>query len=62
MSYLYTRTLMGTFALITLVLAGAAVGRLLGLRLTEALYIAALVVVVLLSIAYRFIGQRQRKG
>lgn len=50
MSYLNIRTLMGTFALITLILAGAAVGRLLGLRLTDALYIA-----------YRFIGQRQRK-
>lgn len=61
MSYLNTRTLMGTFTLITLVLAGAAVGRLLGLRLTEALYIAALVVIGLLNIAYRFIGQRQRK-
>ena len=61
MSYLNTRTLMGTFALITLILAGAAVGRLLGLRLTEALYIAALVVIGLLNIAYRFIGQRQRK-
>ena len=61
MSYQNTRTLMGTFTLITLVLAGAAVGRLLGLRLTEALYIAALVVIGLLNIAYRFIGQRQRK-
>lgn len=61
MSYLNTRTLMGTFALITLILAGGAVGRLLGLRLTEALYIGALVVTGLLNIAYRFIGQRQRK-
>jgi hypothetical protein len=52
---------MGTFALITLILAGGAVGRLLGLRLTEALYIGALVVIGLLNIAYRFIGQRQRK-
>lgn len=62
MFYLNTRTLMGTFALITLILAGAAVGRLLGLQLTDALYIGALVVVGLLNIAYRFIGQRQRKG
>jgi Kef-type K+ transport system membrane component KefB len=53
---------MGTFALITLILAGAAIGRLLGLRLTEALYIGALVVVGPLNIAYRFIGQRRRKG
>jgi len=60
-SYLNTRTLMGTFALITLILAGAAVGRLLCLRLTDALYIGALVVIGLLNIAYRLIMQRQRK-
>lgn len=32
----------GTFALITLTLAGAVIGRLLGLSLIEALYIAGL--------------------
>lgn len=39
----------GTFALLTLVLALAAIGRLLGLSLHEALYIAGLTVAVIVS-------------
>ena len=61
MSYLNTQTLFGTFTLLTLILAVAAIGRLLGLGMSEALYIAALLVIGLVSVAYRFIGKRLRK-
>jgi hypothetical protein len=61
MSYLNTETLFGTFTLLTLILAVAAIGRLLGLEMGEALYIAALLVVGLVGFAYHFIGKRLRK-
>lgn len=56
MSYPNPQTLLGTFTFLTLILADAAVGRLLGLGMSEALYVAALVVVGLVSAAYRFFG------
>lgn len=61
MADLNTQTLFGTFVLITLILAVAAVGRLLGLGLSEALYLAALVVVGTVSAAYHFVGKRRRR-
>lgn len=61
MSYLNTQTLFGTFTLLTLILAVAAIGRLLGLGMGEAHYIAALLVIGLVSVASRFIGKRLRK-
>lgn len=61
MSYVNTQTLFGTFTLLTLILAVAAIGRLLGLGMSETLYIAALLVIGLVSVAYRFIGKRLRK-
>jgi membrane protein implicated in regulation of membrane protease activity len=61
MSYLNIQALFGAFALVTLILAGAAVGRVLGLGMSEALYAAALVTIGLVSAAYRFIGKRRGK-
>ena len=58
MSYLNTQTLLGTFTFLTLVLVVAAIGKLLGLGMSDALYIAALLVIGLVSAAYRFIGKR----
>jgi len=61
MSYLNTQTLLGTFTFLTLIPAVAAVGRLLGLEMSEALYVAALVVIGLVSAVYCFFGKRLRK-
>lgn len=61
MSYLNTQTLLGTFTFLTLILAVAAIAKLLGLEMSEALYIAALLVIGLVSAAYRFIGKRPGK-
>jgi uncharacterized membrane-anchored protein len=61
MSYLNTQTLLGTFTCLTLILAVAAISKLLGLGMSEALYIAALLVIGLVSAAYRFIGKRPVK-
>jgi len=47
--------------LLTLILAVATIGKLLGLGMGEALYIAALLIIGLVSVAYRFIGKRLRK-
>jgi membrane protein implicated in regulation of membrane protease activity len=61
MSYLNTQTLLGSFTFLTLILAVAAIGKLLGLEMSEALYVAALLVIGLVSVAYRFIGKRRGK-
>ncbi|MBE2184451.1 MAG: hypothetical protein IAE89_13565 [Anaerolineae bacterium] len=61
MSYLNTQTMLGTFTFLTLILAVAAIARLLGLGMSEALYIAALLVIGLVSAAYRFFGKRPGK-
>lgn len=61
MPYPNTQTLFGTFALVTLILAVAAVGRLLGIGISDALYLAALVVMGLVSAAYRIIRKTQGK-
>lgn len=61
MFYLNTHTLLGTFTFLTLILAVATIGRLVGLGMSEALYIAALLVIGLVSAAYRFIGKRPGK-
>jgi putative Mn2+ efflux pump MntP len=47
MTTLKPQTALGGFALITLLLAGAAVGRVLGVSLGEALYLTGLLLVVL---------------
>ncbi|MCB9451491.1 MAG: hypothetical protein H6672_08625 [Anaerolineaceae bacterium] len=64
MTYLNTQSLSGIFTLITLILAVAAVGRLLGLDMGEALYLATLLVAGLLRLAYYFAGRKrnQRKA
>jgi hypothetical protein len=61
MSYLNTQTLLGTFTFLTLILAVAAIGKLLGLGMSEALYVAVLLVIGLVSASYRFIGKRPGK-
>lgn len=47
MTTLKPQTLLGAFALISLLLAGAAVGRVLGLRFGEALYLAVLLLTLI---------------
>ena len=47
MAALKPQTALGGFALITLLLAGAAVGRVFGVSFDEALYLTGLVLVVL---------------
>lgn len=47
MTTLKPQTAVGTFALITLLLAGAAVGRVLGVSFGNALYLTGLMLVVL---------------
>lgn len=47
MTDLKPQTAVGTFALITLLLAGAAVGRVLGVSFGDALYLTGLMLVVL---------------
>ena len=61
MSYLNTQTLFGVFTLLILILAVAAIGRLLSLGMSEALYVAAVSVIGLVSAAYRFIGKQLGK-
>lgn len=46
MTTLKPQTLLGSFALITLLLAGAAVGRVLGVSLGEALYLTGVLLVI----------------
>ncbi len=53
--YLKLQTLLGGFALVTLLLAGAAVGLLLGMRFDEALYLTTLLLVALGWLANRFL-------
>ncbi|MBZ0276217.1 MAG: hypothetical protein K8I60_08740 [Anaerolineae bacterium] len=62
MAYLNTQSLSGIFTLVTLILAVAAVGKLLGLDMGEALYLATLLVVGLLRLAYYFAGWNQREA
>jgi hypothetical protein len=47
MTTLKPQTALGAFALITLLLAGAAVGRVFGMSVGEALYLTALLLVAL---------------
>ncbi len=47
MTTLKPQTAVGTFALLTLLLAGAAVGRVFGVSVGEALYLTALLLVAL---------------
>jgi hypothetical protein len=47
------QTLFGTFALLTLILAGAAIARVAGLALDAALYLSAFIVVVLAHLLYQ---------
>jgi hypothetical protein len=53
--YLKPQTLLGGFALVTLLLAGATVGRLLGMRFDEALYLTTLLLVALGWLVNRFL-------
>lgn len=47
MTFVKPQTALGGFALITLLLAGTAVGRVLGMGFGEALYLTALLLMVL---------------
>jgi membrane protein implicated in regulation of membrane protease activity len=53
MARLNRHTLLGGFCLMTLILAGAAVRRLAGLGMWEALYVSALAAALLVTAAYR---------
>lgn len=55
------QTAIGSFALITALLAGAAIGRVLGLELGEALYLAALTLIGSMWAASRLLLRRQRR-
>ena len=59
MARLNRHTLLGGFCLMTLILAGAAVGRLAGLGVWEALYISALAATLRPTAAYRFARRRE---
>lgn len=50
-------TLIGLFALLTVILAGAAIGRLLGLSASEGIYLTTLT----LAVVGWFIGRRMRR-
>ncbi|MBN8590657.1 MAG: hypothetical protein J0M33_02820 [Anaerolineae bacterium] len=47
------QTLLGTFGLLTLILAGAAIARLAGLPLDAALYLSALCIVIFGYLSYQ---------
>jgi hypothetical protein len=47
------QTLFGTFGLLTLILAGAAIARVAGLPLDGALYLSACIVIVLAHLLYQ---------
>jgi len=53
MRYMNTQTLVGLFGLVTLILALTVVGRLFGLGVWEAVYLAALLLAVVASLLYR---------
>ena len=58
MTTLKSQTALGGFALITLLLAGAAIGRVLGVSFGEALYLTGLALVVLGWIINQFMLRR----
>jgi hypothetical protein len=60
--YLKLQTLLGGFALVTLLLAGAAVGRLLGMRFDEALYVTTLLLVALGWLVNRLLLHRATRS
>lgn len=53
MRYMNTQTAVGLFGLVTLILALTVVGRLFGLGVWEAVYLAALLLVGVGSLLYR---------
>ncbi len=61
MTDINTRSLSGIFTLVTLILAVAAVGKLLGLDIGEALYLGMLLVVGLLRLVYYFAGRKRNQ-
>lgn len=58
MTMLKPQTALGGFALITLLLAGAAVGRVFGVSFGEALYLTGLVLVVFAWLGNRIMLRR----
>ena len=61
MNRLTPQTAIGSFALVTALLAGAAIGRVLGLGLGEALYLAALALTCSVWTACHLLLRRQRE-
>jgi len=57
MRYLNTQTLVGLFGLVTVILVGTAVGRLVGLGVWEAVYMTTLLAALMGSAAYRLSGR-----
>jgi len=57
MKRFHSHTLIGLFALLTFILAGAAIGRLLGLSASEGIYLTTL----MLAVVGWFIGRRIRQ-
>ena len=58
MTFFKPQTALGGFALITLLLTGAAIGRVLGVSFGEALYLTGLALVVLGWITNQFMLRR----
>lgn len=58
MSHLKPQTTLGGFTLLTLLLAGTAIGRVLGFGFDEALYLATLFLIGIIWLLKRFLLRR----
>lgn len=58
MSHLKPQTTLGGFTLLTLLLAGTAIGRVLGFGFDEALYLATLFLIGIIWLLNRFLLRR----
>ncbi len=60
MIYLRPQTAIGGFALVTLLLAGTAIGRVMGISFGEALYLSVLALIGVAWTANRLMSRRER--
>lgn len=58
MIHLKPQTILGGFALVTLLLAGTAIGRMLGFSFDEALYLTTLFLIGMIWVFNRFLLRR----